>query len=175
MAGFLLPPKPLCDELVDAYFKWVAPVVPIINKSRFMRLSTLVKGHSRRGCRAIRIHKLLVSADSRSCQQNPPKPLCDELVDAYFKWVAPVVPIINKSRFMRHYRIKRFSTLIKGHSRRGCRAIRIHKLLVSADSRSCQLCDELVDAYFKWVAPVVPIINKSRFMRHYRDPKNPSS
>ncbi|KAG0156484.1 hypothetical protein PDIDSM_3663 [Penicillium digitatum] len=37
------------------------------------------------------------------------------------------------------------------------------------------LCDELVDAYFKWVAPVVPIINKSRFMRHYRDPKNPPS
>ncbi|CAG8005877.1 unnamed protein product [Penicillium salamii] len=38
-----------------------------------------------------------------------------------------------------------------------------------------QLCDELVEAYFKWVAPVVPIINKSRFMRHYRDPKNPPS
>ncbi|KAJ5622176.1 hypothetical protein N7528_005408 [Penicillium herquei] len=37
------------------------------------------------------------------------------------------------------------------------------------------LCDELVEAYFKWVAPVVPIINKSRFMRHYRDPKNPPS
>ncbi|KAJ5770817.1 uncharacterized protein N7511_002868 [Penicillium nucicola] len=37
------------------------------------------------------------------------------------------------------------------------------------------LCDELVDAYFKWVAPVVPIINKSRFMRQYRDPKNPPS
>ena len=37
------------------------------------------------------------------------------------------------------------------------------------------LCDELVDAYFKWVAPVVPIINRSRFMRRYRDPKNPPS
>ena len=37
------------------------------------------------------------------------------------------------------------------------------------------LCDELVDAYFKWVAPVVPIINRSRFMRHYRDPRNPPS
>jgi hypothetical protein len=37
------------------------------------------------------------------------------------------------------------------------------------------LCDELVDAYFKWVAPIVPIINRSRFMRHYRDPKNPPS
>ncbi|KAI9933470.1 Transcriptional activator of fatty acid utilization [Aspergillus wentii] len=37
------------------------------------------------------------------------------------------------------------------------------------------LCDELVDAYFKWVAPVVPIINRNRFMRHYRDPKSPPS
>ncbi|KAL1961988.1 hypothetical protein VTN77DRAFT_679 [Rasamsonia byssochlamydoides] len=38
-----------------------------------------------------------------------------------------------------------------------------------------QLCDDLVEAYFKWVAPVVPIINRSRFMRQYRDPKNPPS
>lgn len=37
------------------------------------------------------------------------------------------------------------------------------------------LCDELVDAFFKWVAPVVPVINRSRFMRQYRDPKNPPS
>ncbi|KAK2760238.1 Transcriptional activator of fatty acid utilization [Arachnomyces sp. PD_36] len=38
-----------------------------------------------------------------------------------------------------------------------------------------QLCDELVEAYFTWVAPVIPIINRSRFMRRYRDPKNPPS
>ncbi len=37
------------------------------------------------------------------------------------------------------------------------------------------LCDELIDNYFKWVAPIVPVINKSRFMRHYKDPKNPPS
>lgn len=37
------------------------------------------------------------------------------------------------------------------------------------------LCDDLVEAYFKWVAPVVPIISRSRFMRRYRDPKNPPS
>ncbi|KAI5285087.1 hypothetical protein KEM54_000842, partial [Ascosphaera aggregata] len=37
------------------------------------------------------------------------------------------------------------------------------------------LCDELVEAYFTWVAPVVPIINRSRFMRRYHDPKNPPS
>lgn len=37
------------------------------------------------------------------------------------------------------------------------------------------LCDELVEAFFKWVAPVVPVINRSRFMRRYRDTKNPPS
>lgn len=37
------------------------------------------------------------------------------------------------------------------------------------------LCDELVESFFKWVAPVVPVINRSRFMRRYRDPKNPPS
>jgi len=37
------------------------------------------------------------------------------------------------------------------------------------------LCDELVDAYFKWVAPIVPVINRNRFMRQYRDSKNPPS
>lgn len=38
-----------------------------------------------------------------------------------------------------------------------------------------ELCDELVESYFKWVAPVVPIINRSRFMRQYQDPSNPPS
>lgn len=37
------------------------------------------------------------------------------------------------------------------------------------------LCDELVDSFFRWVAPVVPVINKSRFMARYRDSKNPPS
>lgn len=37
------------------------------------------------------------------------------------------------------------------------------------------LCDELVDAYFRWVAPVVPVVNRSRFMRQYQDPENPPS
>ena len=37
------------------------------------------------------------------------------------------------------------------------------------------LCDELIDAYFKWVHPIVPVINKTKFMRRYRDPKNPPS
>ncbi|KAI1821889.1 fungal-specific transcription factor domain-containing protein [Xylaria intraflava] len=38
-----------------------------------------------------------------------------------------------------------------------------------------QLCDELIDAYFKWVHPIVPVIHRTRFMRQYRDPKNPPS
>ncbi|KAF4446479.1 cutinase transcription factor 1 alpha [Fusarium austroafricanum] len=37
------------------------------------------------------------------------------------------------------------------------------------------LCDELIDAYFTWVHPIVPVINRTRFMRQYRDPKNPPS
>lgn len=37
------------------------------------------------------------------------------------------------------------------------------------------LCDELVEAYFRWVAPILPVINRSRFMRQYRDSKNPPS
>ena len=37
------------------------------------------------------------------------------------------------------------------------------------------LCDELVEAFFKWVAPVVPVINRGRFMQRYRDNKNPPS
>ncbi|KAI4103602.1 MAG: hypothetical protein L6R37_003748 [Teloschistes peruensis] len=37
------------------------------------------------------------------------------------------------------------------------------------------LCDELIDSFFQWVAPVVPVINRSRFMRRYQDPKNPPS
>lgn len=35
--AFLLPPRALCDELVEAYFQWVAPIVPVISRTRFMR------------------------------------------------------------------------------------------------------------------------------------------
>ncbi|KAL8698112.1 MAG: hypothetical protein Q9201_006750 [Fulgogasparrea decipioides] len=37
------------------------------------------------------------------------------------------------------------------------------------------LCDELIESFFQWVAPVVPVINRSRFMQRYKDPKNPPS
>lgn len=35
--AFLLPPRSLCDELIDCYFKWVHPLLPIINRAKFMR------------------------------------------------------------------------------------------------------------------------------------------
>jgi hypothetical protein len=35
--AFLLPPRALCDELVDSYFKWVAPIIPVVNRTQFMR------------------------------------------------------------------------------------------------------------------------------------------
>ncbi|KAH6631943.1 fungal-specific transcription factor domain-containing protein [Chaetomium tenue] len=37
------------------------------------------------------------------------------------------------------------------------------------------LCDELIDSYFKWIHPIVPVINKTKFLRRYKDPKNPPS
>ena len=38
-----------------------------------------------------------------------------------------------------------------------------------------RVCDELVELYFRWVAPVLPIINRSNFMAQYKDPNNPPS
>lgn len=38
-----------------------------------------------------------------------------------------------------------------------------------------EVCDELVDAFFTWVAPIVPVINQCSFMKRYRDPNNPPS
>ncbi|KAA8570118.1 hypothetical protein EYC84_002450 [Monilinia fructicola] len=32
-----LPPRDLCEELIHAYFKWIAPVVPIIPRTWFMK------------------------------------------------------------------------------------------------------------------------------------------
>ncbi|OBT49998.1 hypothetical protein VE04_09534, partial [Pseudogymnoascus sp. 24MN13] len=44
-----------------------------------------------------------------------------------------------------------------------------------SSSHRAAVCDELVESYFKWVAPIVPVINRTRFMRQYQDPKNPPS
>ena len=35
--AFMLPPRDLCDELVEAFFTWVWPVVPVVNKTAFMK------------------------------------------------------------------------------------------------------------------------------------------
>ncbi len=48
--AFLLPPRALCDELVDSFFQWIAPVVPVINKSRFMARYRDSKIHLRCCC-----------------------------------------------------------------------------------------------------------------------------
>jgi uncharacterized cupredoxin-like copper-binding protein len=37
------------------------------------------------------------------------------------------------------------------------------------------LCDELIDSYFRWIHPIVPVINRTKFMRRYKDQKNPPS
>lgn len=37
------------------------------------------------------------------------------------------------------------------------------------------LCDQLIDAYFEWVHPIMPVIDRSCFMSHYKDPKKPLS
>ena len=37
------------------------------------------------------------------------------------------------------------------------------------------LCDEIVESFFTWVAFVVPLINRSQFMRRYQDNENPPS
>ena len=36
-------------------------------------------------------------------------------------------------------------------------------------------CDETFDAFFRWTAPLVPILNKSEFMSSYRDSQNQPS
>ncbi|KAK9468712.1 fungal-specific transcription factor domain-containing protein [Lipomyces arxii] len=37
------------------------------------------------------------------------------------------------------------------------------------------ICDELVESFFEKIHPIVPMINKTQFMRRYNDPKNPPS
>lgn len=34
---FHLPPRSICDDLVDIFFKWIAPVLPVVNKHGFMQ------------------------------------------------------------------------------------------------------------------------------------------
>ncbi|KAF5674614.1 cutinase transcription factor 1 alpha [Fusarium circinatum] len=34
--AFVLPPKALCDDLIETFFSWVHPIVPVINRTKFM-------------------------------------------------------------------------------------------------------------------------------------------
>ncbi|RHZ61500.1 hypothetical protein CDV55_106436 [Aspergillus turcosus] len=43
------------------------------------------------------------------------------------------------------------------------------------DLPSQAVSDALVDVFFKWIAPVLPVINRHDFMRRYRNPQNPPS
>jgi hypothetical protein len=36
-----------------------------------------------------------------------------------------------------------------------------------------EIRDALVDSYFKWIYPYLPVVNKRQFMKQYNDPKNP--
>jgi hypothetical protein len=40
---------------------------------------------------------------------------------------------------------------------------------------SRELCDDIVESYFEKVHPIIPVINRTLFMRQYNDPTNPPS
>jgi hypothetical protein len=63
--AFLLPPRQLCDELVEAYFQWIAPVVPVINRSKFMR-----RYHDSKNPPSLLLLQAILLAGSRVCN-NP--------------------------------------------------------------------------------------------------------
>lgn len=35
--AFGLPPKATCNVLVDVFFKWISPILPVINRQEFMK------------------------------------------------------------------------------------------------------------------------------------------
>ncbi|MCJ1484092.1 Transcriptional activator of fatty acid utilization [Schaereria dolodes] len=63
--AFLLPPRALCDELVESFFRWVAPVVPVINRSRFMK-----QYRDRKDPPSLLLLQAILLAGSRVCS-NP--------------------------------------------------------------------------------------------------------
>ena len=38
-----------------------------------------------------------------------------------------------------------------------------------------EICDELVDSFFTHIHPLIPLINRTQFMKRYNDPQNPPS
>lgn len=37
IGAFEVPPRPICDKLLDVFFRWVAPVIPVVNRQDFMQ------------------------------------------------------------------------------------------------------------------------------------------
>jgi len=68
--AFLLPPRELCDEIVAAYFKWVAPIVPCINEAEFRRGYTQNDGTT-----SVLLLQTILLAGSKICTSRE---LCDE-------------------------------------------------------------------------------------------------
>ena len=60
--AFLLPPRALCDELVDSFFKWIAPVVPVVNKNHFM-----ARYHDSKNPPSLLLLQAILLAGSRVC------------------------------------------------------------------------------------------------------------
>ena len=63
--AFLLPPRTLCDELVESFFRWIAPVVPVINRPQFMR-----RYHDSQNPPSLLLLQAILLAGSRVCR-NP--------------------------------------------------------------------------------------------------------
>ncbi|PLN86637.1 fungal-specific transcription factor domain-domain-containing protein [Aspergillus taichungensis] len=42
--AFGLPPKATCDDLVDVFFKWISPILPVVNRHEFMKRYHHVEG-----------------------------------------------------------------------------------------------------------------------------------
>ncbi|KAM3079799.1 Transcriptional activator of fatty acid utilization [Clarireedia jacksonii] len=57
-----LPPRDLCDQLIEAYFKWVAPLVPIINRTIFLQ-----RWNDSRNPPSLLLMQALLLAGSRVC------------------------------------------------------------------------------------------------------------
>jgi hypothetical protein len=74
-----------------------------------------------------------------------------------------------------HYPIPKLTAAVEGSGRFDATDLEILKRSGAFSLPPKQLCDDLVYAFFKWVAPVVPIINRNTFLKLYRDPENPPS
>lgn len=68
--AFELPPKSLRDELVDLFFKWVAPIIPVINKTQFMR-----RYHNIKNPPSLLLQQAVLLAGSKVCTNS-------QLIDA---------------------------------------------------------------------------------------------